>query len=88
MNILRFDNIREDLINYFRSKSILPIFGSGFSLDEKAKNGIVPSGRVLKDYMIENLSHHKDFSSKEAISELKNKQFSEVASFFEDDDYV
>ena len=33
MNILRFDNIREDLINYFRSKSILPIFGSGFSRD-------------------------------------------------------
>ena len=88
MNILNFDDIREDLINYFRSKSIIPIFGSGFSLGEKAKNGIVPSGRVLKDYMIEKLSHHKDFSSENAISELKSKPFSEVASFFEDDEYV
>jgi len=88
MNVLKFDDIREDLINYFRSKSILPIFGSGFSLGEKAKNGIVPSGQILKDYMIEKLSNHKDFSSQEAISKLENKQFSEVASFFEDDDYV
>jgi len=88
MDILKLDDIKEDLINYFRSKSILPIFGSGFSLGETAKNGTVPSGQVLREYMIEKLSHHKDFSSDEAISELKNKQFSEVASFFEDNDYV
>ena len=88
MNILRFDDIREDLINYFRSKSILPIFGSGFSCGEKAKNGTVPSGETLKEYMIDTLSHHKDFASEKDLAELKNKQFSEVASFFEDDDYV
>lgn len=88
MNILGFGDIREDLINYFRSKSILPIFGSGFSFGEKAKNGTVPSGEALKEYMIDTLSHHKDFASEKALAELKNKQFSEVASFFEDDDYV
>ena len=88
MNILRFDDIREDLINYFRSKSILPIFGSGFSCGEKAKNGTVPSGEALKEYMIDTLSNHKDFASEKALAELKNKQFFEVASFFEDDDYV
>lgn len=88
MNILKYDDIREDLINYFRSKSILPIIGSGFSLGEKAKNGNVPSGQKLKEHMIDTLSHHKDFSSNEAMAELKNKQFSEVASFFEDDEYV
>lgn len=88
MKEIRFDEIFDDLVYFFRTKSLLPIIGSGFSCGEEAKHGSVPSGKDLQNYMVERLSQSKDFSSDEALSELRNKSFSEISSFFEDSDYV
>ena len=53
MNIVEFNDIKDDLINYFKSKSILPVIGSGFTVGEKAYNGSVPSGESFKNHMID-----------------------------------
>ena len=87
MNIVEFSDIKDDLINYFKSKSILPVIGSGFTVGEKACNGFVPSGESFKNHIIEVLEQTNKFSDDD-IHELKKRTFSEIASFYENEEFV
>ena len=87
MNVLKLEDVREDLINYLKSRSLLPVIGSGFTVNEKALNGIVPSGETFKNHMLNELKTSKKLSN-EDINHISNLSFSEICSFYENDDFI
>ncbi|MBP1562093.1 MAG: SIR2 family protein [Oscillospiraceae bacterium] len=79
MKIVKFSDVKNEIIQNFRRKSLIPCIGSGFSHQCKAHNGKVPSGRTYKEYMIEQLfalkiipEIEKDSIAKESFSEVSD----------------
>lgn len=87
INILKPDDIKEELINAIRTHSLIPIIGSGFSAGLKAFSGEVTSGNIYKADMISILKETNQFSEEE-IQEIESYSFSKVSSIYEDDIYV
>ena len=81
------DGIKDDLISYFKNKSIVPLLGSGFSVGAISRNGRVPSGEEFRKYMLEKLITNEDFSDAE-IKQLKNYPFSKLCSIYELSDKI
>lgn len=54
MNYISLSELKDELINFFRAKSILPVLGSGFTVGECAENGLVPSGSLMKEHVKSN----------------------------------
>jgi len=74
MNVLKLEDVREDLINYLKSRSLLPVIGSGFTVNEKALNGIVPSGETFKNHMLNELKTSKELSNEDINSRDETMQ--------------
>lgn len=55
MKIVKFNEIKNEIIQNFRRKSLIPCIGSGFSYQCLAQNGNVPSGKTYKEHMIKQL---------------------------------
>ncbi|WP_294017043.1 SIR2 family protein [uncultured Treponema sp.] len=87
MNILKFEDAKEDLINYFRAKSLLPVIGSGFSMNESALNGTVPSGASFKEHMLKELKYCKQIPEND-FPEIESLSFSEICTYYEDDELI
>lgn len=76
MNIRDFDdNLKEELLGFIRNKTLVPIIGSGFTVQCKSRNGIVPSGSKMKNYMFGEL--------KRELGEEVLGNFSKVASAYD-----
>lgn len=59
--IWKDDKKTRDMISQLiNDKKLFPVFGSGFTAECKAKNGVVPSGKDMITYMIEFLSKAYD----------------------------
>jgi len=88
MNVIRIDEIKDDLIIYFKSKKLVPILGSGFSRGcPTLKGGKVPSGHDYKKHMLNELCEKLslDDSEKETIEKYS---FSKLCNLYEDDDNI
>ncbi len=81
MKIVKFRDVKTEIIQNFRRKSLIPCIGSGFSYQCKAHNGKVPSGKTYKEYMIEQLFALKIIPENEKDS-LANESFSEVSDIY------
>ena len=46
LNITTFDKMKDFFIDAFRGEKLQLILGSGYTVGESAKNGIVPSGKI------------------------------------------
>ena len=53
MEIVNFSDIYDTFMKNLKRKMIIPIIGSGFTLNSEAKNGKVPSGKDYQEHMID-----------------------------------
>lgn len=81
MQIVKFDDIREIMIESMRKSMLIPILGSGFTRGCGAFCGNVPSGEDYRRYMIDAISSSGDFSSEE-ISSLSSESFSKISNVY------
>ena len=87
MNILEPNEIRDNLVTFFRAKNLIPIVGAGFSCGAIAYNGTVPTGSGYKQQMVTALSQNPEFTPEEK-NNFKNESFSILCDYYEDDDNV
>lgn len=52
MQYVSLDNIKNDLIKYFKAQNLYPVIGAGFSAKCVTANGVIPSGDMLKTEML------------------------------------
>lgn len=60
---------------------VIPIIGSGFTLNSEAKNGKVPSGKDYQEYMIDSLCN-KFEELNETKGEMYKESFSKIAELY------
>lgn len=71
---------KDFFIHAFNEEALVPILGSGFTRGVNTKRGgKVPSGKDLKDAMIEKISLKKKINK----IELESEQFSSIAEFYQ-----
>ena len=86
IKILKPEDIKQNLISFFKNNSLVPIVGSGFTCGLNAFNGIVPNGYEYKQHMINELMT-EDFLEQEK-EEITVANFSTLCDFYEDDENV
>ena len=52
MDVRKPNEIYDDIITFLSNKSLVPIIGSGLSVNLPARRGKVPSGEDYQNYMI------------------------------------
>ena len=57
MEIVRYEDVKDELLSNLKRKSLLPVLASGFTRNSTAFNGFVPSGEEHRLYMIEQLAN-------------------------------
>lgn len=87
LRVLLFDNekhkndVSYELNKYFKSKMVVPVLGSGFTVGEPTKHRKnVPSGEMMKEYMLSKIE--ESINDPEAVSKLKNATFSEISQIY------
>lgn len=87
LQILNPADIREDLIVFFKNKSLIPIVGSGISCGVPTNKGSIPSGADYKQHMVQELLSNPQFTDEER-TELEHEKFSTLCDYYEDDENV
>ncbi len=87
MDIRKAIDCKDEFVNMFRDNSIIPIVGSGVSAGAAAEKGIVPSGKMYLEYMVDVIDKVGVLTNEE-MEKLKSSNFSEIATIYEDDDIV
>lgn len=75
-----YDEVRNEIIQMMRRKTIIPVIGSGFTRDCVARSGRVPSGEDYYSYMIEQIVSQNPREMNE--KELKAENFSSISSIY------
>lgn len=88
LNITTFDKMKDFFIDAFRGEKLQLILGSGYTVGESAKNGIVPSGKIYSKHMIEELQKNEIINKELTTDDLKSLRFNELAEYYEDNEYV
>lgn len=71
---------KDFFVHAFNEETLVPILGSGFTRGVKTRRGgTVPSGKDLKDAMIEKISFKKKINT----SELELESFSSISEFYQ-----
>lgn len=83
LKTLCFEDIKEDLITFFKRKNIIPIVGSGVSCGVHTRHGIIPSGKEYMQHMLKQLEAHADDAE-----ELRNASFSTLCDYYEDNSFI
>ena len=81
MKVISYKDISGELVKKFANNQLIPIIGSGFTLNCESKHGKVPSGSSYKDYMIDAFCDAEQITDDEK-SALNNKPFSEIAEYY------
>lgn len=81
MQIVKFETVREEIIDNIRGRKLIPFIGSGFTRECKTKSGIVPSGYDYKKYMISEIVKTEGLSPDEEES-LNHENFSAISSIY------
>ena len=79
--------IRNDLLYFFREKSIVPIVGSGISAGLEAYRGKIPTGREYLAHMTEAITTNGELTDDEK-STLAHESFSRISDYYQNDDVV
>lgn len=87
MRILNSLDIKEDLVTFFKNKSLIPIVGSGISCGVPTNKGSIPSGLDYKQHMVQTLLDNPQFTDDER-SELEHEKFSALCDYYEDDEFL
>ena len=87
LRILNPIDIKQDFITFFKSKSLIPIVGSGISCGVPTDKGFIPSGTEYKQHMVKALVDNPHFTYQERI-ELRHERFSTLCDYYEDDENV
>ena len=77
VKIVRFEEVKKDIFNAIRRKSLLPVLGSGFSVGCPSQHGVVPSGNDSKKYMIDAIRKSDKYSDDD-IAMLEKRSFSRI----------
>jgi hypothetical protein len=77
MNIYQFDQIKDEIITLLQSRRLIPVLGSGFSSCSSSRNGQVPSGETMKNYMINKIEEKNGKSD-----DLRKKLFSQISTYY------
>lgn len=87
ISIVKPEEIKNEIMSFFKNKSIIPIVGAGLTCGIKSKNGQVPSGQLYKEHMIETLVESNKFTDEEK-EEFQLESFSNICDYYEDDTIV
>lgn len=80
MEIVNFSDIYDTFMKNLKRKMIIPIIGSGFTLNSEAKNGKVPSGKDYQEHMIDSLCN-KFEELKDSKEKMYNEPFSQMLNY-------
>lgn len=87
IRVLDFNNednqnkIKYEMNKYFRANMVVPVLGSGFTVGEPTvKGNTVPSGRMMKNYMLEKIKEYLDDSNID--DKLNNESFSDISTVY------
>ena len=85
MNYTNLDDTEEFFLEAFRTNHIQVIFGAGFTCNEQALYGTVPSGTSFRDYMIsELLKNNEEFGNYHLSTSIKcSENFVRIPNYFE-----
>lgn len=81
MEIVNFSDIYDTFTKNLKRNMVIPIIGSGFTLNSEAKNGKVPSGKDYQEYMIDSLCN-KFEELNETKGEMYKESFSKIAELY------
>lgn len=81
MDIVSFSDIYDTFTKNLKRNMVIPIIGSGFTLNCEAKNGKVPSGKNYQEYMIDSLCN-KFEELNETKGEMYKESFSKIAELY------
>lgn len=87
MKIDKIAKYKEELLNCFKSKSLIPVVGSGISCGAKARTGKVPSGGEFKQFMIDSIIESMS-ATEEEKKHIMSMPFSQVCELYEDDSNI
>lgn len=87
LKILCYEDIKTDLVTFFKRRSLIPIVGAGISCSSQAYNGNIPSGEKYKQHMLRELEANKSFSAEDK-KELHEANFSTLCDYYEDDENI
>ena len=63
MNVVNFSSVRDNIINSFKRRMLIPIIGSGFTCGCASLRGMVPSGEDYKAYMISSIEKQQSMTA-------------------------
>lgn len=81
MEIVRFEDVKESIINNMRRSMLIPIIGSGLTRKCRSLKGVVPSGDDYRKYMLEEISQAITLSPDEN-ERLNTAPFSTVSEVY------
>lgn len=78
LKYVRFSEVEDKFLTYFKNKNLIPIIGAGFSKGSQAVMGIVPD----RENCIKDMLRYIKETDKELAEELKEAPFQEIATVF------
>jgi len=82
MEIIKFDAIKDIVIDNLSRKMLIPIIGGGFTSGCKSNKGKVPSGTEYKKYMVNSVVEKSSFN-KDDRDKIIRESFSSVSSMYQ-----
>lgn len=81
MKIVKFEEVRNEVINNFRRDMMIPIIGSGFTRNCDSVHGKVPSGNDYKKHMSREVAKKLKLNETQEQSLLANS-FSRISTYY------
>jgi len=81
MEIVKYNDVKEDLQSHFRRKMLIPVLGSGFTRTCESYKGRVPSGEEYRQYMLDQLMS-LNIVPEEEFETLQKLSFSDVCEYY------
>lgn len=87
MEIVNFDQLKNELLLIMEKQQLIPVLGAGFTKDEKTEeNEQVPDAQKFQEIMILEIIKHTDYTTLE--EGIKKLSFNEVSHYFFNDEIV
>lgn len=81
MKIVKYSEIRSELINNLRRDTVIPMIGSGFTRQCNSHKGVVPSGSEYKGFMVKEITKKLPLAAGR-IEAMHADSFSKVSTYY------